>query len=223
MLYFFNYFTTTSFFTPFHDLGLQSQTWAMDASLIQPVGVKSVPADCIHNVHSFFIRALKGLFTDTSRGCSWLVGPPGFQASGLPSPLQLLLHSLWHRLWGDQKQAKPVFKVIPPGLHDRTLLHQIFRPSFIHPSSCTWTINLLGIFSFRNVFLLKMITGGSFVPSAQQARTTVKWVCSRPLVLTAMVFAPLTPTALLGGTSNGVGPHPYRWLGTAQSCKYFED
>ena len=70
--------------------------------------------------------------------------------------------------------------------------------SLIHPFSCMWTIMPLGIFPYRNVFLLKMIIGGSFVPSAQQARTTVKCVFSWPLVLTATVFAPLMSTVLVG-------------------------
>ena len=80
MLHFLNDFTTTSFSTPFHNLWVQSQTWAMDASLTLPAGVKSSPADSIHDLHSFFIRAFKGLFTDMSRGGSWLVSPPGITA-----------------------------------------------------------------------------------------------------------------------------------------------
>ena len=130
----------------------------MDAFLILPVGVKSLPADCIHNVHSFFIRALKGLFTDTSRGCSWLFSPTGITAIWVfkSTATTFALCVTWALKWS--KTSKAVFLSNPPGLCDQTLLNQIFMPSsFLHPFCCMWTKTPLGVFSFINVFLLKMI------------------------------------------------------------------
>ena len=74
-----------------------------------------------------------------------------------------------------------------------------------------------GIFSFGNAFLVKMIIGSSFVPSAQRARTTVRCVFSRPPVLAAKVYALLTPTVLLHSTSKVSGTSSYWWFGTAAS------
>ena len=81
----------------------------------------------------------------------------------------------------------------------------------IHPFSCTCTVTPLGPFNLRNFFLLKLVIGSGFVPPAQQARTTVKCVFSGPLALTTTVFAPLTPTVLLDGTSSGTSSLVVIW------------
>ena len=220
MPHFLNSFTTTSFLTPFQDLRIQSQTWATDAFLILPVGIKALSADCSHHFHSSSLGPWRA-----SRGCSSLVSPPGITESWVFKSAEIAFALCVTRLWSDQKQViKAGFLSNSPGLHDQTLLNQIFTPSvFIHPFSCTCTITPLGIFSFGNIILLKMIIVGSFVPSARQAWTTVKCFFSWPLVLTAIVFAPLMSTVLLDAHQMWVGPHPWWRSGTAQSCESFED
>ena len=78
--------------------------------------------------------------------------------------------------------------------------------SSIHPFGCALTITPDGNLAFLgSVFLLNIITGRSFVPSARQERTTVKCVFSWPVVRTKTVFKRQLSTVRLPGRSNVMG------------------
>lgn len=89
----------------------------------------------------------------------------------------------------------------------------------IQPFTLHWMTAPDGKGSLGIVFLLNMIMGGGLVPSAQQARTTVKWDFSWLVVVTVMVVLPLSATLLPIGTSNVRGTSSIftMWLGPT-SC-----
>src|SRR6218665_178218 len=97
--------------------------------------------------------------------------------------------------------------IIAPGLLPHTWCSHCYVPaSSIHSFGWACTITPVATFTpFGNVFLLKMTTGFNLVPSAKQARTTVKRVFSWPVVLMRMVLAPEEFTVRFGGKSNVMG------------------
>ena len=94
----------------------------------------------------------------------------------------------------------------PPGRHFQTSSIHSFMPfSSIQPFSWTCTKIWGGMLRLGIVFLLKMIIGFNFVPSARQAKTTVKWFFSFPVVFIMMVLSPDGWTVLAVGMSKIVG------------------
>ena len=93
-----------------------------------------------------------------------------------------------------------------PGRRSHTPRSQSTMPSrFIQPLACTRKTTPTGTAMRGIVFLFNMMVGGSLVPSAMQARTTVKWDFSCPVVLTKMDLAPFSWTVRLVGISKQTG------------------
>jgi len=89
-----------------------------------------------------------------------------------------------------------------PGLVRKHLsVHFCITSAFIHPLLLQTTgNNSLGIITLLNINI-----GLSLIPDAVQAKTTVKFVLSYPVVETVIVFSPFSATVQLGGTSNVIG------------------
>ena len=74
--------------------------------------------------------------------------------------------------------------------------HSVMLSLSIQPLEWQCTNTPGGTFSsFGIVFSLKITIGFSLKPSAMQASTKVKWVCSWPVVLSRMVFLPINRNA----------------------------
>ena len=77
MPHFFKHFTIISLLTRCQAFFTHSQTLEIEGSFTLPASVTWWVGASIHFAHSSCINPLNGLLTETSRGCNWLVNPPG--------------------------------------------------------------------------------------------------------------------------------------------------
>ncbi|CAG8589323.1 6772_t:CDS:1 [Scutellospora calospora] len=83
--------------------------------------------------------------------------------------------------------------------------HQIISVSFIQPLGFAWTYTPSGNLSQGILTNLKIMNSGSLVPSARQARVTVKQVRSWPVVRIEIVFFLDSSTVVWFGMLNAIG------------------
>jgi len=77
MPHFFKDFTIVSLLTCYKEFFTHSQILEIEGRFTLPAGVTWWVGASIHFAHSSCINPLNGLLTETSRGCNWLVNPPG--------------------------------------------------------------------------------------------------------------------------------------------------
>src|SRR5581483_10030103 len=150
--------------------------------------------------------ALKGLFNDTSSGYKREVNPPGITAiSVFFSRSRFFATSV---LCAEKESnTKRDFGLLPYLIRcvQTFSTHQVISFSFIHPFLLARIITLSGNSSRRTFTSLKIITGGSFVPSAIQAKTTVKFACSCPVDKIETILVPRCSTVVLLGKLKAMG------------------
>ena len=78
--HFFKDFTIVSHLTRCQEFFTHTQTFEIEGRFTLPAGVTWWVGVSIHFAHSSCINPLNSLLTETSRGCNWLVNPPGITA-----------------------------------------------------------------------------------------------------------------------------------------------
>ena len=113
MPHFLNESTTVSVLTLSQAFFTHWQTWDIVGFLMKPDGVWSCCGSLIYSFHSSRMYPLKGLFIHTSRGCCWLVNPPGNTATFMFKLFTLFLVAFvkWALNWSHTRSDG--FLIIP--------------------------------------------------------------------------------------------------------------
>ena len=182
------------------------QTVVSDAALIFLAGVKVFSPLIIHCVHFSLKWSLKGLFRQTSSGCTRLVKPPGMTAWVEQFPFRSCFAESPRWALKESQTRRLLELLTPPGLVRHTFsIHNFTPSSSIQPLGWTWTKTPGQNLSLGIVFRQKITIGFSLVPSARQESTTVNLVFSFPVVLRSTVLTPRDSTVLAAGISNHTG------------------
>lgn len=103
----------------------------------------------IHSDHITRTFSLNGLLSDTSKGCNWLVRPPGIIATSVLWFCNCFVFWTCRRLTDFFSSKGLPHEISIP-------VNSFIPPSSIHPFSWTWTTIWGGMGSFGNVFLFSI-------------------------------------------------------------------
>ena len=184
-----------------HAVLIQRRTRFLLGAFFLPAGVNSNGPDIIHAKYFRRTLSLKGLLRHLSKGYKTGVRPPGIIATSMfrwfRSPFTESVK--WARNESyTRRELSPRGKLC--------LIHSLTPCSSIQPF--LWKETRRGWGTTRSLGVrtpLKMTFGGTFVPSAATARTTVKLCFSAPQDFTGTVRLPLNSNVRFDGTSKRIG------------------
>ena len=160
----------------------------------------------IHSCHFHPLLSLNGLFTQTSRGCSILVIPPGIMGGTVFRRASMFFTGFIKWPLNESHTRIDFHFISPPTLDQREFSQFLTRASSIQPFSWHLTSKLLGNLTFfGRVFLLKTTYGGSFDPSPLHASITVKRSFSCPVVMIGTVVIPEAKTVVFDAMPKASG------------------
>jgi len=135
MPHFFKDFTIISLLARCQEFFTHSQTLEIEGRFTLPASVTWWVGVSLHFAHSSCINPFNGLLTETSRGCNWLVNPPGITATCIFSLVASLVVDSVTCALNRSHTNKDGFLRRPPGCLDtyprrirrRSNLGHIFR------------------------------------------------------------------------------------------------
>jgi len=129
---FFKDFTIVSLLTRCQEFFTHSQTLEIKGHFTLPAGVTWWVHTSVHFAHSSCINPLNGLLNEMSRGCNWLVNPPGIIARCIFSLVASLFVDFVTCSLNWSHTNKDGFLRIPPGCLDTYPRHVRCRLNLCH-------------------------------------------------------------------------------------------